>query len=410
MILIALGSNLGDRELYFKKAYTALNAAGITILKFSSVIEVPALLPAGAPAEWNMPFLNQVIEVETSQTAEILLVMLKAIEKELGRQDRGHWSPREIDLDLIAYHDDVMSTPSLTVPHPRLHERAFVLKPLAEIAPDWQHPVLNQSANELLETLFPLKLVAILNLTPDSFSGDGVMDANAALAQVTELVAAGADVIDIGAESTRPGATTLTAEEEWSRLRPLLQAIQVHPLRDSFAISIDTRHAETARQSLAMGVDIINDVSGLSDPRMLTLLKAQSCTIIVMHALSVPADPKITIPLEADPVQVILDWKKNIETLGIVPSRLIFDPGIGFGKTAQQSLALIERASELVASGGMWLFGHSRKSFMKVIADTKTEERDRMTIRFSEQLVKAGVQHLRVHNIAMHRQSFRKVA
>ncbi len=153
MILIGLGSNLGNREEYLAQARTALVMHDIDVTAVSSIHETPALLPPGAPEDWNVPYLNQVIQVETHHGPEDLLACLKLIEAELGRAARGHWAPREIDLDLLGYDDVILITDHLVLPHPQLDTRAFVLAPLIEIAPQWLHPVLGQTAEALLAEL-----------------------------------------------------------------------------------------------------------------------------------------------------------------------------------------------------------------------------------------------------------------
>jgi 2-amino-4-hydroxy-6-hydroxymethyldihydropteridine diphosphokinase len=153
MILIALGSNLGDRADYLAQARVALEGHDIEISSASSIIETPALVPEGAPGEWNVPYLNQVVRVRTALNPMALLMCLKLIEHDLGRQERATWAPREIDLDLLAYGDEIILTERLVLPHPQMDNRAFVLKPLAEIAPHWRHPVLEKTAAELLAEL-----------------------------------------------------------------------------------------------------------------------------------------------------------------------------------------------------------------------------------------------------------------
>jgi 2-amino-4-hydroxy-6-hydroxymethyldihydropteridine diphosphokinase len=153
MILLGLGSNIGDRERYLDRALALLVANDIAIARASSLVETPALLPEGAPAEWNIPYLNQVIVVETEQSPTELLASIKAIEQQLGRMDRGRWSPREIDIDILSYHNKIIDDAALTLPHPQMHSRRFVLEPLAEIVPDWVHPVLGKTAEELVGVL-----------------------------------------------------------------------------------------------------------------------------------------------------------------------------------------------------------------------------------------------------------------
>lgn len=249
-------------------------------------------------------------------------------------------------------------------------------------------------------------LMAIVNCTPDSFSGDGVGVAEA-IARAAHAANDGASIIDIGAESTRPGATPLTADAEWARLEPLLVGMRNAPWRQQVRLSIDTRHAFTAAKALAHGVDIINDVSGLRDAAMMRGLAAANCDVVVMHALDIPADPANILPADCDVVETILAWKRTIsaraEEAGIAPERLIFDAGIGFGKSAAQSLALIMGAGHLKQSGGRWLFGHSRKSFLTLFTDAPAPARDELTLAFSAMLTGAGVDYLRVHNVVRHR-------
>ncbi len=256
-------------------------------------------------------------------------------------------------------------------------------------------------------------IMGIVNVTPDSFSGDGQLG-DAAVAAAQRLVQAGVDVLDIGAESTRPNGVALDSDAEWARLAPVLQALAGQPWRRRVQISVDTRHAATAARALALGVDTINDVTGLGDPGMLAVLQARPCDVVVMHALSVPVDPAQTLPPDCDVVQEVLRWKAAITTsavaAGLDPARLVYDPGIGFGKTAAQSLQLMLGAAVLVDSGGRWLFGHSRKSFLKLFTAAEAAQRDDLTLAFSAQLAAAGVQVLRVHAVARHVQLFEQLA
>lgn len=246
------------------------------------------------------------------------------------------------------------------------------------------------------------RLVGILNLTPDSFSDGGqFVNPAAAVAQYHQLLEDGAAFVDMGAESTRPGATPLGDEAEWARLEPVLAQL------DLSRVSIDTYHAESARRALAMGAAVINDVGGLGDAAMRAVLAASDCPVIVMHALTLPADPAVTWPEGTDPVAAILAWKRDITQLaiasGIAAERLIYDPGLGFGKTAEQSLALLDRVAELVRSGGDWLYGHSKKSLYKSIEKNENVSRETLTVDYSRRLIEAGVQYLRVHDVAAHR-------
>ena len=150
MILLGLGSNLGDRANQLTQAKAALRARQIDVVAESSIHETPALMPDGAPESWDIAFLNQVIVVKTTLPPLQLLEQLKAIEVELGRTPRDRWAPREIDLDIVAYDDVVLNDATLQLPHPHMHTRRFVMAPLVEIAADWVHPALHKTSAQLL--------------------------------------------------------------------------------------------------------------------------------------------------------------------------------------------------------------------------------------------------------------------
>lgn len=248
-------------------------------------------------------------------------------------------------------------------------------------------------------------LMAVVNLTPDSFSGDGRL-ADAPLDHVRHQVEAGADVVDLGAESTRPGARPLSADQEWLRLAPVLEGVVRQSWRARVALSVDTRHAVNASRALDLGVDIINDVGGLSDPAMRRVLAGARADVVAMHSLTVPADPARVLPPDCDVVQCLLDWRDGMRARaaddGIDPARIVWDPGLGFGKTSLQSLDIVLQAQHLVAGGGRWLFGHSRKSFLSLFTDASAADRDDLTLAFSASLAQAGVWCLRVHDVRRH--------
>jgi len=395
-IYIGLGSNLGD-----KAAHLAFARQQFNVVAESPIYASPAMLLDDAPPSWNKTFFNQVIEIDSSLKPKELLAELKRIEAAAGRHERGRWAPRELDLDIIAYGDVVMDTPELTLPHMGYTSRDFVLLPLRDIASEW--PDIDRMIERLPEITATIwhkmtELVGILNITPDSFSDGGAIDVATIVARFEKLVREGADIIDIGAESTRPNATPLSHTEEWNRLKAPLAAIVNHKLRPKILLSIDTRYAKTAEQALGVGADWINDVSGLSDTAMIRVLKDALCDVVVMHSLSIPADKNVTLPSDCDPVAEILNWKKTVLKKGIPEHRLIFDPGLGFGKTPEQSRMLVGRADELIRSGGRWLIGHSRKSFL----GGSVEERDAPTLALSKRLAAQGVDFLRVHDVAGH--------
>lgn len=252
------------------------------------------------------------------------------------------------------------------------------------------------------------QLVGILNLTPDSFSDGGMFaDTASAVTYAEQLIEAGAAVLDIGAESTRPGATPVKPDEEWRRLQPVLKALAPLAHSAQVALSIDTRHADTAARALDMGAHWINDVTGFADAAMRRAVQGYDAKLVIMHSLSVPADRGLTLPEEEDAVSIVTDaLRHRAEELmgsGIARERLVLDPGIGFGKTTAQNWALLQRVDELAALGFPLLIGHSRKSFLNAVFEGAPEERDGVTLAVSQYLVQKQVAYLRVHDVAGHR-------
>lgn len=251
------------------------------------------------------------------------------------------------------------------------------------------------------------KIVGILNITPDSFSDGGQnFSYESSLNNCEKMIDDGASVIDIGAESTRPNATLLSHEEEWERLYPILDdAIKCAHLRH-VQVSVDTRHPENAEKAIDAGADWINDVSGLKNPRMLSLLKDSDAKIVLMHNMGVPADKNITLPEHCEAVHEVAIWAKialyNLDSVGIDASRVIVDPGIGFGKTQNQSFDIIKEIASLDDLGCEILVGHSRKSFFDMFTDKNFADRDVETIAASLFLAQNNVEFLRVHNVEHH--------
>lgn len=249
-------------------------------------------------------------------------------------------------------------------------------------------------------------IVGIVNVTPDSFSDGGeAFDVRAAVARVYAHAQAGADIIDIGAESTRPGATALGWREEWARLAPVLEALRGDMASGALTISVDTYHPETAAQALDAGVHIINDVGGLRDAAMRQLLATCDGPIISMHALSLPVNRDEQLPPETDMAAFLDDWVRAqlrlCDESGIARERLVLDPGLGFGKSAQQSLGMMQAVMARVHTRERWLIGHSRKSFLKQFTEDASE-RDMLTRGFSALLMQAGIAYIRVHDVAGH--------
>lgn len=408
---VALGSNLGDKKTNLELAARKLKQLSSSSLRVSPLFSTSALMPPGAPPSWNIPYLNAVVEIEWDQSAQRLLQQLQLIEQDLGRTPSEKWAPRLIDIDLILFGNEQVKTANLLIPHPEMTHRSFVLDPLKHLVPSLIPPGSNQSILQLSRKLSSSAptWMNILNMTPDSFSDGGVnADFSALQNKLQSCLHAGIGYIDLGAESTRPKATPVNPDEEWKRLQPVLEWLRDQRSHHLFypKISIDTRHAKTAERALEMGADCINDVSASADPRMIELLQSHHCEYVFMHSLTVPANPQVTLSEDSDPVTLLHQWveeKINFLTAkGIALDRLIFDPGLGFGKTADQSITLIKRASEFSDLPVRILYGHSRKSFLNKLTSSPAAERDWESIGVSMQLAVKGIDFLRVHEAPLH--------
>lgn len=254
-------------------------------------------------------------------------------------------------------------------------------------------------------------VMGIVNVTPDSFSGDGIVDVPAALAQARGFVAAGADILDIGGESTRPGAAAVSAAEEASRVVPVVAAIR-EALPD-IPISVDTYRAPVARQALAAGADIVNDVWGLrADPGMAPLAAERGVPVILMHNRSKPGHAEIDArlggqyigphyrDLMADVSDELAGLAQGALDAGIPRDQIVLDPGIGFGKTVRQNMALIDRLDRFRSLGYPLLVGASRKSFIGQVLDKPVEDRIFGTAATVALSIVRGADIVRVHDVA----------
>lgn len=330
---------------------------------------------------------------------------------------------------------------ALTVPHKSLLDRPFALWPLADVAPNWVYPLQGEAhgktaaeivekwgsrfdqrapfrTHQLNQRIDMPQLVGVLNVTPDSFSDGGrFTSSDSALNHALALVRDGAEIIDIGAESTAPLANAIDIETEWARLEPILSSLKASTLAFPIKpkISLDTRHAEIAKRALAAGmVDWINDVAGLDDPLMRQVVAEANVPCVIMHHLSLPERRDHTLPRSADPVQLVYDWGAKrldeLEQAGIKRENLIFDPGIGFGKVADQSMRILQHIDAFEKLGARLLVGHSRKSFLSLLTNLPFAERDIETMAMALTLAQKPIDYLRVHNVAYCARGFKAMA
>ncbi|PLX49653.1 MAG: dihydropteroate synthase [Desulfobulbaceae bacterium] len=244
--------------------------------------------------------------------------------------------------------------------------------------------------------------MGILNVTPDSFSDGGVLATQEKLLdQVADMVAAGVDILDIGGESTRPGAAPVSVREEIERVIPAIREIRRHY---TTPISIDTNKADVARLALLEGADIINDISAFRfDPAMLPLAVESEAPVIIMHMQGTPgtmqANPRYNNVVE-DIKAELAAWMSTAQAHGLRRDKIIIDPGVGFGKTVDHNLAILKHAHSFTDLGCPVLIGHSRKRFIGTLLDEEVaKNRDFGTAVISALCVRSGVAILRVHDV-----------
>ena len=246
------------------------------------------------------------------------------------------------------------------------------------------------------------RLMGILNVTPDSFSDGGTHDAlDAAVAHGLRLVEQGADVIDVGGESSRPGAAPVSVAEELRRVVPVVRELAQ---QTGVPISIDTTKAAVAAAALDAGAEIVNDISGLTfDPGMPDVCRDYAAGVVVMHIQGTPQTMQIDPRYDDVLAEVEHYFRQRLDDLlaaGIVPERVLLDPGIGFGKTAAHNLQLLRATPRLRELGRPVLVGHSRKRFLKAVLGRPVEERTAGTLGVSIALAGLGADWLRVHDVA----------
>lgn len=251
--------------------------------------------------------------------------------------------------------------------------------------------------------------MGILNATPDSFSDGGrACGLDEAMAHARKMIAEGAEIIDVGGESTRPGAAPVPAEAEISRVIPLITALRSE--WDGW-ISIDTSKAAVARAALEAGADIVNDIGGLRDPAMVEICSASGCGVVVMHMQGEPRTMQISPSYENVVEEIREFFVERFDTLtsaGISVDSLCFDPGIGFGKALEHNLALLHSLEQLSTAGRPLLLGVSRKSFLaKLLGEDELAKREWPTVALTSLGREKGAMIHRVHSVRDNYQALR---
>lgn len=429
---LSLGSNIGNRLFNLEKAVSLIKQRKLlTDVRMSIVLETTAILPNNADPTWNKPFLNMILSGNSYLEPMQLLSALKQIELDLGRDNLNvKWAPRIIDIDIILMGDKAINLENLKIPHPEIPNRPFLLHLLALLDPLAQYPNIPNDpfsnspfisiANSIPKitdcftkamSLYP-KLVGVINVTPDSFSDGGKnFNPDTAIKEALNMVDCGAYLIELGAQSTRPNAKIITPQEEFNRLKPVLDGLS-DKMRDKILhVSIDSFSSEVILKILDnYKITWINDVSGALDGNTLSLIAQAGCEIVTMHALSVPVKVGVHLPAKANPILVYNEWAEHIlDHLikhGFKTNSIILDPGIGFGKSPYQSICLLKNIDKLKRFGCRLLVGHSRKSYISGFSRTEPGNRDIETVSISEHLASHNVDYLRVHDVANHQRFF----
>lgn len=254
------------------------------------------------------------------------------------------------------------------------------------------HQLCSQLRSDMSERTL---IMGILNVTPDSFSdGGSYTDLSAAVARAAQMVEEGADIIDLGGESTRPGGPTVSLEEELKRVIPVIRAIREAGIHTP--ISIDTYKAETARQAMEAGADILNDIWGLQkDPAMASVAVQFGCPIVLMHNRT----DEVYANFIQDVIDDLRDTIDRAHASGIQDEQIILDPGIGFAKSHEQNLQLMNYLDRIVALGYPVLLGTSRKRMIRNVLHLPTEEVLEGTLATTVLGIAQGCRIIRVHDV-----------
>lgn len=250
-----------------------------------------------------------------------------------------------------------------------------------------------------LDVSYPL-VMGIVNVTPDSFSDGGLLASSAgAISHAETLVEEGAHILDVGGESTRPGATSLSAEEEWQRIGPVLRQV----VKWDIPVSVDTYHPQTMQKALDLGVDIVNDVWAFRQKGALEAVASSRCGLCMMHMHGEPATMQLhpMVGNVMDELSVFFQTQLAlIDEAGIDQSRVVLDPGIGFGKTVEQNFEILRKQSLLLHFGQPLMVGWSNKSSLGAVSGLPVDQRLVPSVVAAILAVERGARILRVHAVA----------
>jgi dihydropteroate synthase len=250
-----------------------------------------------------------------------------------------------------------------------------------------------------LDVSHPL-VMGIVNVTPDSFSDGGLLASSAgAISHAETLVEEGAHILDVGGESTRPGATSLSADEEWQRIGPVLKQV----VKWDIPVSVDTYHPQTMQKALDLGVDIVNDVWAFRQKGALEAVASSRCGLCMMHMHGEPATMQLRpmVGNVMDELSVFFQTQLAlIDEVGIDQSRVVLDPGIGFGKTVEQNFEILRKQSQLLHFGQPLMVGWSNKSSLGAVSGLPVDQRLVPSVVAAVLAVERGARILRVHAVA----------
>ncbi|KAH8659377.1 Dihydropteroate synthase-like protein [Tricladium varicosporioides] len=438
---IAFGSNLGDRVQWIEQACKEMSKRGVAILRTSSLWETDPMYVLDQDK-----FLNGVCEVKTNLGPIELLDTLQDIERSLGREKLIDKGPRNIDLDILLYGDEVVDHERLKIPHAGIFEREFVLRPLAELIPakpinpsspwkttqDYLNAVTEVPSRTPMSTLTPLGrssepirslqsnrktlIMKILNRSPESAldsenSGKkGHTHPGNIRDSIDLAIKHSVSILDIGGQSSAPETENITANEEIKRVVPFIELIRGTGGWEGL-ISIDTYRSPVAEAAVMAGADIINDISaGELDRSMLPTMARLGKTVCLMHMRGNPMTMQRLANYPDGIIETVarelLARVAEAEAAGIRRWRIILDPGIGFAKTNAHSIEILRRFDELRDWPGLrglpWLVGTSRKKFIGGVIGggtaSKPHERDWGTAATVAAAIQGGADILRVHN------------